>query len=295
MAALLPAVDAPAARPALGAALGAAALASPLSTLLATAGAVAASLRCLAEGPVDERAGFAVFLAAGAAVAASGAWESGFAARLRSGADPAQAALAGGVLTVSALLWLGRGSLLRWSLALGDGAARLGLRGAALVLGTALLASILGVLALAAHGLVPSAHWALALGRRALMLGGGAAALGFGLTVARGLDRAPEALATAAGALAGLVLAVLVLAAGLLILLGAPGGRVAPDARVSKTRWARPWPCWPWRREGTRRGAGQAPTRRRARPRTAPRPSSAWPRCRPRASRSPANWLSWRP
>ena len=112
-AALLPAVDAPAARPALGAALGAAALASPLPTLLAAAAALAASLRCLAEGPVDEGPGFALSLAAGAAVVATGACESAFAARPRSGDDPARAALAGGVLTVGALLWLVYGLLIR--------------------------------------------------------------------------------------------------------------------------------------------------------------------------------------
>jgi len=229
-AALLPAVDAPAARPALGAALGAAALASPLPTLLAAAAALAASLRCLAEGPVDEGPGFALSLAAGAAVVATGACESAFAARPRSGDDPARAALAGGVLTVGALLWLGQGSLLRWTLALGDGAARLDLRGAALVLGTALLVSLLGALALGAHLLVPAVTWAHVLGRRALVLGVGLATLGLGLTVARGLDLRPEALAAGAGPLAGLTLAALILTAFLLILLGAPGGSVAGRA-----------------------------------------------------------------
>jgi len=229
-AALLPAVDTPAARPALGAALGAAALASPLPTLLAAAAALAASLRSLVEGPVDERAGFALFLAAGATVVATGACGSAFAARLRSGADPARAAFAGGVLTVGALLWLGQGSLLGWSLALGDGAARLSLRGAALVLGAALLVSLLGAVALGAHLLVPAVTWAYVLGRRALVLGVGLAVVGFGLTVARGLDQSPEALAAGAGPLAGLMLAVLVLAAGLLILLGAPGGTVGGRA-----------------------------------------------------------------
>ena len=228
--ALLPAVDEPAVRPALGAALGAAALASPLPTLLAATAALAASLRCLAEGPVDERAGFAAFLAAGAGVLAAGAWESAFAVRLRAGADPARAVLAGGVLTVGALLWLGQGSLLRWSLAFGDGAARLRMRGAALVLGTALLVSLFGALALGARLLVPAVTWAHVLGRRALVLGGGLAVLGFGLIVARGLDQSPEALALGAGPLAVLMLAVLVLAAGLLILLGAPGGTVAGRA-----------------------------------------------------------------
>ena len=234
-AALLPAVDAPAARPALGAALGAAALASPLSMLLAAAAALAASLRSLSEAPVDERTGLAAFLAAVAAVVATAAWESALAARLRSGADPARAALVGGVATVAMLLSLGQGSLLRWSLAFGEGAAHLSLRGGALVLGTALLASLFGVLALGAHALVPSVVWAHVLGRRALVLGGGTSLLGLGLIVARGLDQGPEALAAGAGSLAGLMLAVLILAAGLLILLGAPGGTVARGSGLEES------------------------------------------------------------
>ena len=223
-AALLPSLESAASWPALAAAVGAAALASPLACLLASASAFGLTLRSLAEGPADVTGAGGLAMATAAAAVALGALESAFGARLRAGADTAWASLAGGVLLVGALLSLGKGSLLRWSLAFGDGPRRLGLRGAALVLGLALIAVLLGVLALGAYRLAPATAWARFLGQRTLLLGTGLTFLGVGLAVARGTGRGPEALAAGSGPLAALLFGATVLAAGLLLMLGGTGG-----------------------------------------------------------------------
>jgi hypothetical protein len=223
-AALLPSLESAASWPALAVAVGGAALASPLPCLLASASAFALGLRSLAEGPADVTGAGGPAVAAAAAAVALGALEPAFGARLRAGADTAWAGLAGGVLLVGALLRLGKGSLLRWSLAFGDGSTRLPLRGAALVLGLALIALLLGVLALGAHRLAPATAWARILGQRTLLLGAGLTFLGVGLAVARGSGRSPEALAAGSGPLAALLFGATVLTAGLLLMLGAAGG-----------------------------------------------------------------------
>src|SRR6185295_14883100 len=153
---LLPWLESSASWPALAAAASAAVLVSPLPCLLASASAFGLSLSSLAEGAPDLSGAGGLALATAAAVVALGALESAFGARLRAGADTASAGLAGGVLLVSALLGLGKASLLRWSLAFGEAPGQLRLRGVALVLGLALLAGILGVLALGAHRVAPS-------------------------------------------------------------------------------------------------------------------------------------------
>ncbi len=234
-AALLPSLESAASWPALAAALGAAALATPLPCLLASASAFGLGLRSLAEGPADVAGAGGLAVATAAAAVALGALESAFGARLRAGLDTAWAGLAGGVLLVAALLKLGRGSLLRWSLAFGDGPGRVGLRGAALVLGLALIALLLGVLALGAHRLAPATAWARVLGQRALLLGAGLTFLGVGLAVARGSGQGPEALAAGSEALAALLFGATALAAGLLLMMGgasvATTGPFAPEGR----------------------------------------------------------------
>jgi hypothetical protein len=230
-AALVPSFEAAASWPALAAALAAAAIASPLPCLLASAAAFATSLRSLAEVPAELTGPWGGALATAAAVVALAGLEAAFRARLRAGADPARAGLVAGGLLVALLLALGKGSLLRWSLAIGDGAPGLTLRGAALVLGLALVAALLGTLALGAHLLAPAAAGALMLGQRALVLGGGLTFIGLGLAVARGLGRSPDALASGAGPLAGLLFGATALAASLLWMLDAAGtpGSAARD------------------------------------------------------------------
>jgi hypothetical protein len=222
--ALLPSLESSASWPALAAAAIAAAFVSPLPCLLASASAFALGLRSLAEGPTDVTGAGGLALATAAAAVALGALESVFAARLRAGVDTAWAGLAGGILLVTALLALGRASLLRWSLVFGEGPRHVGLRGAALVLGLALLAALLGVLALGAHRLAPANAWARTFGQRALVLGAGLTFLGLGLAVARGSSRGPEGLAAGAGPLGALVFGAGVLTAGLMLMLGAAGG-----------------------------------------------------------------------
>lgn len=225
--ALLPSIESSASWPALAAAASAAALASPLPCLLASASAFAFSLRSLSEGPADVTGAGGLALAAAAAVVALGALEPALGARLRAGADTAWAGLAGGVLLVGALLALGKASLLRWSLAFGEGPQHLGLRGAALVLGIALLALLLGVLALGAQRLAPATAWARTLGQRSLVLGAALTFLGLGLVVVRGSGQSPGALAAGAGPLAALFFGAIVLTAGLLFMVGAAGGAAA--------------------------------------------------------------------
>jgi hypothetical protein len=221
--ALLPSLESSASWPALAAAAIAAAFVSPLPCLLASASAFTLGLMSLAEGSMDVTgAGGLAFTTAAAAVAL-GALESTFGARLRAGVDTSWAGLAGGVLLVSALLALGRASLLRWSLVFGEGPRHLGLRGAALVLGLALLAVLLGVLALGANRLVPATAWARTLGQRTLVLGAGLTLLGLGLAVARGSSLGPEGLAAGAGPLGALWFGAGVLTAGLMLMLGAAG------------------------------------------------------------------------
>ncbi len=235
-AALVPSFESAPSWPALAAALAAAAIASPLPCLLASAAAFALSLRSLADVPAEIAGPWGVALATAAAVVTAAALESAFRARLRAGADTARAGLVAGVLLLAVLFALGKGSLLRWSLAIGDGGTGLTLRGAALVLGLALVTTLLGTVALGAHLLAPAVAGARSLGQRSLVLGGSLAFLGLGLAVARGIGRSPDALASGAGPLAGLLFGATVLAGSLVWMLEAAGatgsrplGSAGPD------------------------------------------------------------------
>jgi hypothetical protein len=209
------------------------ALASPLGCGLASAGAFLVFLRSLGDAPADSEATLALALAAAAAVCAAAAVESTVVTRVRQGARVAWVSVAGGLALLAALAWLGKGSLLRWSLALTAGEARVELQGAALVLGVALLAALLGTLALTASLLSRDVGWARVLGQRALLLASGLAFLGLALAVFRAARLAPEAIVSAAVPLAALWGAGVLLTAALVWLLEGPGPSlerlVAPD------------------------------------------------------------------
>jgi hypothetical protein len=209
---LLVAAARPAARPAAILAFAAAALAPRgLPCLAGAAAAVVAAVRPLPES-TPAGLGVAVLVGALALALAASALEDA-AEEPRAGA--AWTAVAAGAVVVLTLIGVDGGRLLRWRYALGAGATRIELPGAALVLGLALLVTLAGSLGTAVHLLTraPEGSRAGRIGQSLLVLGAGLGVLGVGVVAGQGLSRSQGAIAAGA-----VDVAAMLLAAGLLVL-----------------------------------------------------------------------------
>jgi hypothetical protein len=228
--AMVPSLEEPSSWPFVALVVGAAVFATPLPCLL---GAAAAAMAALAAPAPESQAIGAPVLAALALAAGAASLGSEGAARLRSGADRAWPAVWAGIAFCIALAIRGAGQGLAGRFTLGAPEARAVIPGAGVLVGLALVATLAGSLALLTHLLTPKtpSEPVRRFGQGALVLGAGLGVLAVGFVGFRG-SRFPEALATGAAGLAGLMLAVAGLVAALFVLIGPP-----PSGEAA--RWAR--------------------------------------------------------
>jgi hypothetical protein len=198
----------------------------PEPQLLASVAATLVALRGprVGEGPVSTV--IAALAAAGAAASASKAARSDW------GRRPAWAAVCGGIAVTLAAGAQDGGRVLRWGFAIGKGATRSELPGAAVLLGLTLLVSLGGAVILAAHLLsstVESASLARLIGQRALIVAAGLGVLSSAFVVAWGLSLRPEALVAGAPGVAALLGTTGLLVLSIVFLLGEPWGSLSEE------------------------------------------------------------------